>query len=255
MTTWVLLRGLTREQGHWGRFPAQLATALAGTQPDLRVVAVDLPGAGVLWRQRCPLQVAAMVPACRAQLQALGLAPPYRLLGLSLGGMVAAAWALAQADEVAACVMVNTSLRPFSPPQQRLQLRHGPRLLRLLAPRDPRQAEATILQLTSAQPQRHAAVLADWVAIRQARPVSAANALRQLWAAARYRQPSPPPGLPVLVASSAGDRLVDPRCSWRLAAAWGCTLALHPDAGHDLPLDDGPWLARQVADWAATVHA
>jgi hypothetical protein len=24
---------------------------------------------------------------------------------------------------------------------------------------------------------------------------------------------------------------------------------LHPSAGHDLPLDDGPWVAAQVRDW------
>jgi hypothetical protein len=24
---------------------------------------------------------------------------------------------------------------------------------------------------------------------------------------------------------------------------------LHPDAGHDLPLDDGVWVSQQVKDW------
>jgi len=250
MTTWVLLRGLTREQGHWGRFPAELAAAL----PGARIAAVDLPGAGALWQQRCPARVPAMVAACRAQLQARGLAPPYRLLGLSLGGMVATAWAQAHPGEVAALVLVNTSLRPFSPPQQRLRWRHWPVLLQLLAPADARRAEATILRLTSHDPARHAAVLDDWVAIRRARPVSAANALRQLVAAARYRHRGPPPAPPVLVVGSRGDDLVDPRCAQALAAAWHCPLAQHADAGHDLPLDDGPWLARVVAAWARSAR-
>jgi hypothetical protein len=28
-------------------------------------------------------------------------------------------------------------------------------------------------------------------------------------------------------------------------------LAIHPGAGHDLPLDDAPWVAQQVRDWLA----
>jgi hypothetical protein len=52
----------------------------------------------------------------------------------------------------------------------------------------------------------------------------------------------------MLVLSSAGDQLVDPRCSprWR---ARQVPHAAHPDAGHDLPLDDGAWVAGQVAGW------
>ena len=43
---WVLLRGLTREAGHWGSFPNQLRKALGGTP----VLTLDLPGAGT---RRC----------------------------------------------------------------------------------------------------------------------------------------------------------------------------------------------------------
>ncbi|MEK8051307.1 alpha/beta fold hydrolase [Ideonella sp. DXS22W] len=262
--TWVLLRGLTREAGHWGGFPAQLAQALAAARagrPPPRILMLDLPGAGTLHRRPCPLSVRAMLPACRAQLQAqmqvqmqvqmqaLDLTGPVYLLGLSLGGMVATAWAAAHPQQVAALVVVNTSLRPHSPVQQRLQWRHLPQLLRLLAPRDALAAERAILALTSAWPERHADVLADWVAIRRARPVSAANALRQLWAAARFAHPGAPPPVPTLVLGSAGDALVSPRCAQALAAAWGCAFAQHPAAGHDLPLDDGPWVAEQVARW------
>jgi len=51
--------------------------------------------------------------------------------------------------------------------------------------------------------------------------------------------------------NGARDRLVDARCSERLAQAWQVELHTHPDAGHDLPLDDGEWVARQVAQWTA----
>jgi pimeloyl-ACP methyl ester carboxylesterase len=245
--TWVLLRGLTREAQHWGVFPLELARAL----PHARIETPDLPGAGVLWRERCPLRVEDMVEACRSQLHKAGLSPPYYLLGLSLGGMAAAAWAGKWPQELAACVLVNTSMRPFSPAHHRLRPINLFALPRLLSTGDPAAVEQTILGLTSSSPEHHTDVLERWLAICRARPVSVANTLRQLFAAARYRHPGPKPDVPVLVVGSLGDKLVDPRCSRALAANWGLDAVMHPTAGHDLPLDAGPWLAGQLAGWVA----
>jgi pimeloyl-ACP methyl ester carboxylesterase len=249
MSTWVLLRGLTREQAHWGRFPAQLAQAL----PDAHVLTIDLPGAGNQRHLRCPLRVESIAQSCRRQLQAAQIAPPYHLLGLSLGGMVAAAWATSLAEEVSGCVLVNTSMRPFSALQDRLRLRTLPVLLGMLASRDPWRIERAVLRLTSRTVQPDAGLIDEWVAVRQLRPVDAANALRQLLAAARYRHPGSPPAMPVLVACSDNDALVNPRCSRALAERWSAELVSHPDAGHDLPLDAGPWLAGQIANWSHRV--
>jgi pimeloyl-ACP methyl ester carboxylesterase len=91
--------------------------------------------------------------------------------------------------------------------------------------------------------------LAHWTVYQHEYPVRRANALRQLYSAARYRTPPVQPAVPLLILCSAGDRLVDPRCSLRLAAAWGAPVAVHSDAGHDLPLDDGAWVIAQVARW------
>ena len=66
MSTWLLLRGLTREAGHWGEFPRRLGERL----PEARVVALDLPGNGRLFRQPSPLRVEAMAEACRTELAA-----------------------------------------------------------------------------------------------------------------------------------------------------------------------------------------
>jgi hypothetical protein len=51
---------------------------------------------------------------------------------------------------------------------------------------------------------------------------------------------------------AAGDRLVDPECSRTLARAWQADFIEHPNAGHDLPLDDGAWVAQQIERWSAT---
>ncbi|MDM0034934.1 alpha/beta hydrolase [Variovorax sp. J22P271] len=249
MTTWVLLRGLTREVGHWGEFPQLLRERL----PGARVLAIDLPGNGRLNREASPLRIEAMVQHCRAQLRALGVPTPVHLLAMSLGGMVAVDWARRHPGELAGCVLVNTSLRPFSPWYWRLRPANYPALLGLLRPwSSQRQREQTILRITSRHPPPDVDVVEQWVALREARPVSGANALRQLIAATRYRAQAQAPAVPLLVLASRGDALVDVRCSHRLARQWRADIVEHPSAGHDLPLDDGPWLARAVGAWWAS---
>lgn len=242
---WILLRGLTRDSRHWGAFAERFAQAFAGAP----IVALDLPGNGILHREPSPLTVEAMTAYCRREMTARGFAPPYRVLAISLGGMVAAAWAAAHADELDACVLINTSLRPFAPPHWRLRPSACARVLRLFVVDDPRASEATILDLTSNNRERAREVLDDWTAWRRAHPVSPNNAMRQLLAAARFRAPLQAPATRVLVLASDGDRLVDPRCSQRLAESWDCPYAAHPHAGHDLPLDDGDWIVEQVRRW------
>jgi pimeloyl-ACP methyl ester carboxylesterase len=249
MTTWVLLRGLTREVGHWGAFPQLLRDRL----PGARVLAIDLPGNGRLNRETSPLRIEAMVQQCRTQLRALGVGTPVCLLAMSLGGMVAVDWARRHPGELAACVLVNTSLRPFSPWYRRLRPANYPALLGFLRPwLSDRQREQTILRITSRHPPAGVDVVGQWVALREARPVSGANALRQLIAATRYRASAQAPAVPLLVLASRCDALVDVRSSHRLARQWQADIVEHPSAGHDLALDDGPWLARAVGAWLAS---
>ncbi len=252
---WVLLRGLTRETRHWGDFASQLRAV----QPGAPIIALDLPGNGALHAQRSPASVPAMAAHCRAALQALGVAPPYRVLAMSLGAMVAVAWAQAQPRELAAAVLINTSLRPFGAFHQRLRPSQYATLLRLaLSDPDAAEWECSILALTSRRrfgTAERDALLGAWTAWRRECPVSRANALRQLLAAARFRAPPPRPPVPLLVLASTRDALVDPQCSRRLAQAWALPIAEHPTAGHDLPLDDGAWVARQVERWVCTSKA
>jgi pimeloyl-ACP methyl ester carboxylesterase len=243
MSTWVFLRGLTREQRHWGDFPDVFHQHM----PDARVVLLDLPGNGRLNSQPSPWTVAAMAEHCRAELRRQGIPPPYQVLAMSLGAMVTAAWADAHPTELSACVLINTSMRPFSPFYQRLRPRHYGLILRLmLTGATPERWEATVLRLTSRHVRNCEQLLQDWVSYRVDAPVSRANALRQLWAAARFRASWAPPAARVLILASAQDGLVNPVCSRDLAEQWRCDIDMHPSAGHDIPLDDGPWVAQQV---------
>jgi pimeloyl-ACP methyl ester carboxylesterase len=248
MSTWILLRGLTREKRHWQGFPKQLAEGL----PDARVIELELPGNGELNGMTSPLNIAAMASHCRAELAGLGLPPPYHLLAMSMGAMVATAWAASHPEEVTGCVLINTSFGAFSPVYRRLRPRAWVALLRFLFTRSGWKLEALIFELTTRLVDPSAPVIDEWVAIRRSRPVRPWNAFRQLIAAARFRAPLNPPARTLLLAS-AGDRLVNPRCSKEIARRWHCALAIHPTAGHDLPLDDGVWVAKEVHRWFSRV--
>jgi pimeloyl-ACP methyl ester carboxylesterase len=242
---WIFLRGLTRDSRHWGDFPARFAQRI-GAAPVL----LDLPGNGAYNQQDSPASVAVMAQWCRDELQARGHQPPYQLLAMSLGAMVAVAWAQAWPQELQRAVLINTSLHPYSRFYQRLRPRNYRKLLSLaLHWQDAARCEATVLRMTSRHQPRTQAVLPDWVCFREQQAVSRANALRQLLAATRYRAPALKPAPPLLLLASTQDQLVDVRCSRVLAQAWGCALHEHPSAGHDLPLDDGDWLAEQVGRW------
>jgi pimeloyl-ACP methyl ester carboxylesterase len=248
--SWVLLRGLTREARHWGGFADQLARALPPSSLGAtRVLALDLPGNGVFHKEASPASVEAMADFARAQLQARGLPPPYRLVAMSLGGMVAADWALRHPPEVDRLVLINTSMRPLGSVTERL--RPGNWLpLAMVAARwgDPQFSERTIHALTCNRASQRDADIAAWMQIRQNAPVSAANAWRQLKAAAAFTMTAPPP-CATLVLSSAADHLVHPRCSTRLAQAWQAAHQIHPWAGHDLPHDDPDWVCLHIAGW------
>jgi len=247
---WILLRGLARESRHWGDFPRRLRLAI----PDATLHALDLPGCGARHASTSPSTVEAMVETYRSVLASRGIGAPLHLLGLSLGGMVAASWAVRYPGEVASCVLVNTSMRPWCRWHERLRPRAALALARLAGVRKAERREARILALTSAAPGSHAAVVEEWAGYSREYPVSTANTLRQLLAAARFRAPFRPPMTPLLVLCSRRDALVDPACSMRLAHAWSATLAIHPDAGHDLPLDDGDWVAARIREWLGDIR-
>ena len=155
---------------------------------------------------------------------------------------------------MAAAALINSSAAPFSPFWRRLRPgNYGRILCQGLLSRDRLARERMILDITTnhLSPLERDAVARRFLAVARARPVSAANTVRQLWAAARFRAPARlPEGPSVLVINGAGDRLVHPDCSRALARAWERPLAVHPDAGHDLSLDAPAWLTDTLVRWA-----
>lgn len=234
--TFILLRGLGRGQHHWMGFAERLAAAC----PEARVVCLDLPGNGERWAETSPLSLEETALGLQRECQRRDLQPPFRVIGLSMGGMVGLAWLGLQPKAIAELVMINSSLASVSPFYHRMLPRAFLRLLPGLF--NPMWRERAVLAVTCNLRRRDAAMLSEWQAIARQQPVSRRNLLRQLVAAARFQPAAPLPGSNIRLIASRADRLVDVRCSEALAARWQLPLTLHDSAGHDLPVEDPDWL-------------
>lgn len=243
----VLLRGLSRESRHWQPAFVQALIAEGATS---RVVTLDLPGTGARSAAVAPTTVAATASDVQARCQ---LPEPVLVVGLSMGAMVALQWARSAPETLAGVVLINGSVGRLSPPWRRVRPAGLAALLGAAWQGDALARESRILALTSttgAQGSDAASLIAQSVELaREASPRWRRLAARQLLAAALYRPRLAPLDVPLLVIASQADALVDPSCSRSLAVALGAPLRVHPTAGHDLPLDDPGWVAREIARW------
>ncbi|MCX7089158.1 MAG: alpha/beta hydrolase [Methylococcales bacterium] len=239
-TPFLLLRGLMREQRHWGDF----VTLLQQQHPDADIITLDIPGNGHLYQRESPKSIAGMTDALRQQLKA---ATPINLIALSMGGMIAIDWATRYPEEISALVLINTSVSRYAPFYWRLRWQNYCHFLTMLW-QNPTQKEQTIVALTSNYHQDDAKLVDNWQHWRQQCPVSAKNAYHQIRASATFKSLQKP-SQPLLILTSSADRLVDYRCSVRLHEAWESAFEQHLTAGHDLPLDAPLWVSQVIKKW------
>lgn len=243
---WLLLRGLSREQRHWGPFPLKLADASGD-----RVHCLDLPGFGTERGRTSPATIRGIVEDLRERWEPLSkeFDGEWGLLGQSLGGMVTMQWADSHPADFARVVLVNTSARNLNRPWERMQLSFLPSLVRSLLDSDDETRERRILKNTTRMTPNVDEIAKEWATyMDDGRPPRTA-VLRQLMAAMRYRTPDRL-SMPVLVVAGAKDPLAAPVCARTLASHFKADLEMHPEAGHELSMDAGDWLAQAVAGWA-----
>lgn len=244
-STWLLVRGLCREQQHWEDFPIQLAQQL-----NTQVLCCDIPGTGSEWQRLTPASITDITLQLRQQfrLQNPDVSYPIRLLGISMGGMICTEWAKHFPNEIERMVFINTSFKQFSPIYHRLKPSKLTTIIRILCGAALQQ-EQLILNMTSHTQHNNEALSQRWCSYAEQQPVSRQNALRQLYAASRFSPPSHPPIDNILLLASQHDQLVDVRCSTAIAVRWHCPIHYHPTAGHDLPLDDSKWVCDKILRW------
>ena len=248
MTTdqWVFIRGLSREQRHWGEFPAIFKQYF----PQANILTPDLPGNGIHHNIKSPTTITEIMEFIRDDINIKSLAQPVNILALSMGAMVAIDWMKSYPDECSTGVLINTSIKGINPFKHRLRPQNYGRIIKdILLYKDLKIKEQFILQLTSNLSDHQQQILDHWISYAQSHPVSHLNIIRQLIAASRYRAPEQKPQQPLLLLRSLSDQLVNSESSLTIAERWQLPLHTHPEAGHDLPLDDPHWVCRHLKSW------
>ena len=247
---WVLLRGLVREQRHWGDFPA----ALQKNFPDDEIVLYDIPGNGRRCKEKSKTTIIEMVDDLRSHLSQHSVNKPVHIIALSLGGMVAVEWMTRYPEECAAAILISSSLRGLNPFYQRLLPSSYPVVFKsLLIPGGLEKNESANLKLisniVSADKAKSEETVKRWAGYARQCPVAGINGLRQLLAAIRFRVPPERPLAAILVLNSQADKLVSPLCSHALSKHWNLPIETHDSAGHDIPLDDADWVCEKISQW------
>jgi pimeloyl-[acyl-carrier protein] methyl ester esterase len=237
---WVFLRGLGREQAHWGDFIQRCEAELGW-----HCHAIDLPGFGSEHQRPSPLTIADIRRDVQQRLPQYiaNTGQAFGVVALSLGGMVALDWLAMAPQDIAKAIFINSSsadcgLLQRIKPGAITATAHA-----LLATSHATQ-ESAILKMVSNNKTQHAELLGQWCHIRQLRPSTKRNVLRQLIAASQFKSPSVASiaNAKGHFISSRADRMVSYKCSEYLANKYHCWLTLHSTAGHDLPIDDAAWL-------------
>ncbi len=231
----VFLRGLIRSRYHWLKFPERFAK-------DFQIIEPELPGNGYLYTETTPPDIPAMMESVRAQVRSTHQGP-VTIIAVSMGAMIAAEWARQHPDEINSLHLINTSLANMSYPWERMTAVSFFRLLFCFG--DRLRLERTIFDQTINR-ELGAGESAPWLTFASEHPLRWRNVFVQLIAASRYKGPTIAPVDDVFFYNAAGDRLVKPGCTARIARRWKKPLFTHPSAGHDLPADDPEWLERPI---------
>lgn len=245
-----LLRGLTRESGHWGSFIDMLERNL----PDAKIHFLDLPGAGKHFEMRAPAKILKMVEFMRS-LHLAEISRENRLnviCATSLGGMLAADWVLRHPEDFSGLILIGSSFKNICTLKERVHPRVRWEMVKTLFSSNIRKRERLIIGVNSNKPENFDALTEDWTKVQQERTMTRGNIFRQTIAGMRFGLKDQKPKVPVLIVGSKGDRMVCPECIKKSHAFMGGTLVWHETAGHGIPIDAPEWLSHQISKWCKT---
>lgn len=244
---WLFLRGLTREQRHWGAFKKVFQEFF----PEDHIHCLDLPGVGTEYSRPCPTKMEEIAKDLRARWLDLkkNSQGEWSLLSISLGSMAGMLWSADHPNDFHRLILINSSAGNLSNPLLRLRGQMLGPIIKAATHKDPLQKEQAILRMTTNKPESEIIELShEWANYSREYPMHFKVALSQITAALLFQAPARLP-VPALVLNSAQDRFTSPECSESLAKHFGATLKTHPTSGHDIPCEDPAWVAGAVKSW------
>jgi pimeloyl-ACP methyl ester carboxylesterase len=244
--TWLFLRGLVRSSFHWNDFPQKFAEATKH-----KVVCIDYPGIGDCGHIPCPLTMNQLVEYFRGSLKKqFNDLSEVNVLGLSLGGMVSLSWIDSYPYDFKRAVIINSSASNLSYPWQRMRPLALQHFLKAALSKSSYDRERNILRMTSNLNSHNNEIIESWAKYEKKHPVKASTLFTQLKIAGTFKAPEKV-NIPLLILGSQSDQLVESSCSENLAGLYNAKHFTHPEAGHDLPLDDPDWVIEKVLGFAS----
>jgi len=241
-----LLRGLVREKAHWGIFVQELEAAF----PSDSIITPEIQGVGQFVDTVSPNNLEDMVDFMRAQfISQIESGEECILIAMSLGGMIARLWMEKYPKDFTKSILINTSFKGISPLHERLKPLSMLNFFKIFLTPSIAKRERAIIKMVSNNDTDHESIIKDWIAIQKKRPVKRISFINQIKAAMTFTPPLSKPDTELLVLASKNDRLCNYKSSIKLHKRWGGKLSVNQNAGHDLPLDDSPWVITEIQTW------
>jgi alpha-beta hydrolase superfamily lysophospholipase len=243
-----MLRGLIRENGYSINFNRAFEDKSFN---ETKLHSLEIPGNGYLYQQSSLMSVQEMMEYIREQFIQIKLKHPNAknyLVAISLGGMIASAWLEKYPEDFNHVFIVNSSFAWACAPWKRLKINNFFNYFKVLLPTSNETKEKAIFDMIISHPDENQNLIKPWIEIRDLRPVSTLNALKQIWAGFKFTPPKSSPITPVKVVVGMGDKMVDPTCSIEIAKTWNVPLIQHPTGGHDLANDRAHWLIETLTN-------
>lgn len=242
----VLLRGLVREKAHWGDFINELKESF----PGANIITPEIPGVGEYINIDSPNNFDAMIEFMREKILKDIQGQDNLLIAMSLGGMIARQWIEKFPNDYSKVVLVNTSFKGINSLFHRLKPISILNFLKIFLTPGTDQRERSIVEMVSNNSTNHERIIKEWIEIQKLRPVKRISFINQIKAALSFSPPLTwPESKALLILTGQKDRLCDYRSSLTLHQKWGGDLKIHPTAGHDLPIDDAPWMIKNIKEW------
>ncbi|MDP7319377.1 MAG: alpha/beta hydrolase [Bacteriovoracaceae bacterium] len=240
-TNWIFIRGLVRSNEHWGQFLEEFKRSF----PDSEIILLELEGNGKKNNQKSYLSVEKNYQKLRQEwLLKRKSTNNWNIIAVSLGAMVGMLWDSKHQD-FKHSFYINTSSADLAHPLERLSWPVVKQAYAILRQKNSKDYERRVLELTTQMTKIDTKLLTKWDQIHRLAPTTRLNLIRQLFAASRYIAPIKLNSKGNFIASKK-DILAKYTCSQKLAKKLNASFFLHPQAGHDLPLDDPQWLIEVI---------
>lgn len=214
--------------------------------PGASVITPEIPGVGAFCHVTSPCAFDEMIHFMRKNHEKDLSGGNNIILAMSLGGMMAKRWSELYPEDFKKIILINTSFKGLNPLFHRLQFLSVLKFFRIFATLNLRSREKLIIQMVSNNNKDHNEILKEWEEIQKSAPVSRKSFINQIRAALSFIPKKEKPKGDLLILAAKKDRLCSYKSSLTLHKVWGGSLELHPEGGHDLPIDDPAWLIEKM---------